>query len=256
MSIIPIYVFWIDLHLPDDNGLELLLEIRDTMPEAFVVMLTTSRLSEDVAMAQRCAANGYITKPFSRRQLQESCESCVQHWDRISRMNLVELSSFRRRIRNEVMATQQVLHKSTPEVQAALHSLKPQWRILVAGAQADVSEQWAAALAADGFVTEHVKSGAEAWKRLNEMPFRLLLTEDTLPDMDAAELLYKMRLNHRSIPAIVVADVDWKCQQPKWRKVGVQKVLNLPLAEGKLQRLVEKEIARSLHELGDIILQN
>jgi CheY-like chemotaxis protein len=247
-------ICFLDLSLPDDTGLGLLLEIRERVPEAFAVMLTTSRTSEDVQLAQRCAANGYITKPFSRKQLQASCEACVQHWNRIERMNLVELRAFRERLRADAAAMQEVLHKPSPEHQAALRSLMPQWQILVVGAQDNAAKQWLSVLEEAGFTAHRCASGAEALEQVQQAPYRLLLTEDTLADMDAAELLYRLRLNHKPVPAVVVTDADWKPRQPKWRKVGAAQVLCAPLSAAKLQRLVEKQMLRSLHELHDIVL--
>lgn len=247
-------ICFLDLSLPDDNGLEMLLEIRDEMPEAYVVMLTSSRLTEDVSLAQRCAANGYITKPFSRKQLRESCEACVRHWKRIDDMNEIEHTAFRRRMRREVAEMQKVLHTPTPEAQAALRELMPRWKILVAGAGEQAGE-WMAVLKEAGCTVTHAKSGGEALTRLTEQPHRLLLSEETLPDMDASELLYRLRVNALALPAIVVVDADWKQNQTKWRKVGANRVLLAPLPEERLRMMVEKEIARSLHEVGDILLQ-
>lgn len=248
-------ICFLDLSLPDDNGLEMLLEIREDTPEAFVVMLTTSRLTEDVMMAQRCKANGYITKPFSRKQLRESCEACAKHWDKIDDMNEIELAVYRERMREDVTQMQKVLHVPTPETKAALDELMPRWNVLVVGERKELSQKWEVVLGGAGCQVTRAKSGGEAIALLNEKPFRLLLTEDTLTDIDASELLYRMRINRLTLPAIVVVDEEWKKQQTKWRKVGANRVLVAPIASEKLRMLVEKEVARSLHEVSGVLLQ-
>lgn len=247
-------ICFLDLSLPDDSGLGMLLEMREEMPEAYVVMLTTSRLTEDVSLAQRCAANGYITKPFSRKQLAESCNGCAKHWARVEDMGEVERTAFRRRMRESVAEMQKVLHTPTPEARAALRELMPRWRIMVVG-DGEQAGEWMAILKEAGCAVTHARTGNEAIGKLIEQPHRLLLSEETLSDVDASELLYRMRLNHLQLPAMVVVDADWKQNQPKWRKVGANRVLLAPLAPERLRILVEKEIARSLHEVGDIMLQ-
>ena len=247
-------ICFLDLNLPDDSGLEMLLEMRENMPEAFVVMLTSSRLTDDVALAQRCAVNGYIVKPFSRKQLRESCEACVKHWRRMDNMNEVERTAFRSRMRDEVTEMQKILHTPTPETRAALQELMPRWEILIVGAGQETAN-WAKSLQQAGCNVTHSKTGAEALEKLNSESFRLLLTEDSLPDIDASELLYRLRLNHLTLPALVVVDVDWKQRQQKWRKVGANRVLCAPLSNEKLHLMIEKEIARSIGEAGDIMLQ-
>lgn len=249
-------IVFLDLSLPDDNGLEVLLEMREERPEAYVVILTTSRLTDDVMMAQRCAANGYITKPFSRKQLQQYCESCVEYWQRIQAMNGVEHMAFCSRQREEAQRMQTVLHAPTPQSKAALEDVMPRWKVMVVGTTEQGAQAWKAELDEAGCQVTHIQGGAEAFHRLKEDgEFRLLLVEDTLPDSDASELLYRLRVNRQFIPAIVVVDEDWKQRQPKWRRVGANRVLRAPLHNGKLRTMVEKEIARSLEGIDDIFLQ-
>lgn len=249
-------IVFLDLSLPDDNGLEVLLEMREERPEAYVVILTTSRLTDDVTMAQRCAANGYITKPFSRKQLQQYCESCAEHRRRIHGMGAIERAAFDERQRQEVQRMQAILHAPTPQTQAALQELLPRWKVMTVGMAEQGALAWKAELDEAGCQVTHLRSGAEAFRRLQEEgDFRLLLVEDTLTDSDAAELLYRLRVNRRFIPAIVVVDEDWKQRQPKWRRVGANRVLRAPLQNGRLRTMVEKEIARSLDAIDDIFLQ-
>jgi DNA-binding response OmpR family regulator len=248
-------ICFLDLSLPDDNGLEMLLEIRDEMPEAFVVMLTSSRMTDDVVLAQRCAANGYIVKPFSRKQLRGACEACVKHWAYIGNMGDIERAAFRKKMRNEVMAMQKVLHAPTPETKAALQELLPRWKIMIAGTGEHYASEWTKVLTEAGCSVTHAKTGSHALAQLVSEPYRLLLTEERLEDVDASELLYRMRVNQLTLPAIVVVDSDWKQSQAKWRKVGANRVLCAPVSNEKLCMIVEKEVARSLHEVGDILLQ-
>lgn len=247
---------FLDLSLPDENGMQVLLEIRESNPEAYIVVLTSSRLSDDVMLAQRCSANGYITKPFSRKQIQAYCESCVKHWEKLEAMGYRERNLFREKLRIDAERMQNVLHAPTPEAKAALQHLMPRWRILLVGKSGGAAEQWQQMLQESGCHTELSDSGTSALEKMREKPFRLVWIDDTLEDMDAAELLYRMRVNQQQMPAIVMVDEDWKAKQTKWRKVGATHVVTGPLKPERVRALVEREIARSLHEVDEIFLQH
>lgn len=249
------HITFLDLSLPDESGMQILLEMRAHDPEAYVVMLTASRMSEDVILAQRCAANGYITKPFSRKQMQGYCEGCVRHFEKLEVMPAAERVALRAQLREDAAKMQTILHAPTPEAQAALQELMPRWRILVVGKEGGQAKRWQATLQAAGCRTDFCESGVKAIEAISAAPFRLVLVEDGLPDMDAAELLYRLRLNQLQATAVVVVDDEWKLRQTKWRKVGATHVVLGPLDDGKVRALVERQIARSLHEVNEIFLQ-
>src|SRR5690606_21887484 len=59
----------LDIDLPDRNGLELLPELLSINPQAYIVMLTSSRVARDVTIAKECGASAYIVKPFTQKQM-------------------------------------------------------------------------------------------------------------------------------------------------------------------------------------------
>jgi len=67
-------ITFMDLDLPDGTGFELLDYIRAHEPEAYVVVLTGSKLREDVMTAQRKGAHGYIIKPFTKSKIEQTIE--------------------------------------------------------------------------------------------------------------------------------------------------------------------------------------
>ncbi len=66
----------LDIALPDGNGQDLLLKIRDIDSKQYVVMMTASRLKEDILKAMQSGAQGYIIKPFSRDMI----EGCIKEF--------------------------------------------------------------------------------------------------------------------------------------------------------------------------------
>ncbi len=72
----------LDMHLPDRPGLEVLQLLRGCPATAVlpVVMLTSSRLPEDVLACYRSGANGYVSKPVAFAQYRSKIASLVDFW--------------------------------------------------------------------------------------------------------------------------------------------------------------------------------
>ncbi|MDB2415368.1 response regulator [Rickettsiales bacterium] len=70
-------IIFLDINLPDGTGYDFLDAI-DTS-ENFVIMLTKSNITADVQKAVSKGANGYIVKPFSRKQIKDSVEKYLKH---------------------------------------------------------------------------------------------------------------------------------------------------------------------------------
>lgn len=64
-------ITFLDIALPDGNGQDLLNDIKKQNKDAFVVMLTASRLVDDIAESACRGAKGYIMKPFSKKRINE-----------------------------------------------------------------------------------------------------------------------------------------------------------------------------------------
>jgi two-component system, chemotaxis family, chemotaxis protein CheY len=59
----------LDISLPDGSGHDLLIKIRTLDKNAYVVMMTASRLKEDILQSMKEGAQGYVVKPFSGETL-------------------------------------------------------------------------------------------------------------------------------------------------------------------------------------------
>lgn len=62
-------ITFLDIALPDGNGHELLRMLKQSNPSSYIVMMTASRLKEDILQAMQEGAQGYIIKPFSSEML-------------------------------------------------------------------------------------------------------------------------------------------------------------------------------------------
>ncbi len=69
----------LDLNLPDGNGLDLALEIRDTEPiaETPILILSAKPLRMIEAVAEQTEACAYLQKPIRPRVLMQKVEECL-----------------------------------------------------------------------------------------------------------------------------------------------------------------------------------
>jgi CheY-like chemotaxis protein len=64
-----IQIVLLDILLPDQNGIDLLSEIKNLSPETSVIMLTAVRDVQEVVRAMKAGASHYITKDFDGEEL-------------------------------------------------------------------------------------------------------------------------------------------------------------------------------------------
>jgi len=63
-------ITFLDIDLPDGTGFEMLDYIRNKEPDAYVVMLTGSKIEADVVTSRQKGARGYTIKPFTKSKIE------------------------------------------------------------------------------------------------------------------------------------------------------------------------------------------
>lgn len=64
-------IILLDIGLPDESGLSVMEKIRVKSKSVYIVIITASRLTDDIEKALKLGANGYIVKPFSKEKIME-----------------------------------------------------------------------------------------------------------------------------------------------------------------------------------------
>ncbi len=69
-----------DINMPNMNGFELLAQIRseDALKNLPVLMVTAEARKEDIVLAAKNGASGYIVKPFTKATLDEKVNKIMQ----------------------------------------------------------------------------------------------------------------------------------------------------------------------------------
>jgi CheY-like chemotaxis protein len=73
LKIVPNIVF-LDIELPDGKGHDLAQKIKEYDPDSYIIMVTGNRLATDIEKAKQNRIDGYIGKPYNKKQIQD----CVQ----------------------------------------------------------------------------------------------------------------------------------------------------------------------------------
>lgn len=69
-------ILFLDIDLPDVNGLDLLKKILSIDPKAYVVMLSGNSQRENIMKAVESGAKGFIGKPFTKEKLLQYIQKC------------------------------------------------------------------------------------------------------------------------------------------------------------------------------------
>lgn len=67
-------LLYLDIELPDIQGIEVLKTIKQRWPDSFVVMVSAQSTLENVQATIQAGADGFIAKPFATQKIKESLE--------------------------------------------------------------------------------------------------------------------------------------------------------------------------------------
>ena len=69
-------VIFIDNKLNDGLGIDLLPELREKQPQAFIVVISAENFADNVARALKNGADDFLGKPLSHREIKRVLQSC------------------------------------------------------------------------------------------------------------------------------------------------------------------------------------
>ena len=70
-------IIFLDIHMPDVNGLDLIKNIMEVDPDAFILTLSADSSTENVLIAMERGAVGFLSKPPSKKKVQEYLAQCI-----------------------------------------------------------------------------------------------------------------------------------------------------------------------------------
>lgn len=88
-------ITFLDIDLPDGDGFAVLDYIRAHDSDAYVIILSGSKLQDDVTLSRQKGAQGYIIKPFTRSKLEHYIDEYVKIREKNIKSTLEEIEKHR-----------------------------------------------------------------------------------------------------------------------------------------------------------------
>lgn len=70
-------IIFLDIHMPDTNGLDLISSIIEVDPDAFILTLSADSSTENVLIAMERGAVGFLSKPPAKKKVEEYLTQCI-----------------------------------------------------------------------------------------------------------------------------------------------------------------------------------
>ncbi len=69
-------VLFLDIHLPNKTGLELIESIKEIDPDAYIIMVSADSSTDNVKISSKHGVKGFMTKPFNRDRVLKHVMNC------------------------------------------------------------------------------------------------------------------------------------------------------------------------------------
>jgi DNA-binding NtrC family response regulator len=253
---------FLDIQLPDGSGIDLLVQMRQLLPEAAVYMITSSQQASDVENARAIGAAGYVLKPFNRARVLACVDDCLQQRQRRASMGDAE---YQRWCDDAKARAKTWLEQHPPQTVVANHNVQAspvqpglsvrrqrlqQWHLAYVGGTRANHQRFAQLCTEVGCQSSGFLAGKAFLRALSQKrSFRFLIVEDDIPDMDPAMLVLQWRNHAPDLPVVLIVDDAWQRDNPKWSMLNVQAFLSKPVSTGSLLAVLEHSLDQELANL-------
>lgn len=250
----------VDIGLPDKNGLDLLPELISYDPEAFIVMLTMSRVASDVRLAKDRGAAGYIIKPFSHKKVADCIAKYKEYKKKLQAMapedragNMLANLKVESLYEDLNQHLEETIQKKQETPHDVLETLLKTWKVLFADDFMVNRERAGVQLAKVGCQIDLAESGADILAKVAKENYNVALIDSTMSDMTGYEVAKEIRqieakrgVKERSILIIMTENSD-ELDRHLWQKAGMNDFIKKPANFGKIREMIHKHAKRELN---------
>lgn len=249
-------ITFLDIGLPDGNGLDLLKSLKTINPDAFVVMLTMSNVSTDVYLAIKRGAAGYIVKPYApdifytyfkrfrlyKQKLNDfTPEEKVQFYHDMFEEEDVQAAS-------KLEDTEFGLIPTREEIIAT-------WKVLFVDDFLNNRVHAKKYIEKIGYKVDITDDGNNAIKMVEDEGYHLIFLDCKMPQMDgyeATQIIRSKEAQGKLTPAIIIglADSQKEADNGRWQKCGMDHYLVKPIQFTKLAEITEKYVNEYIEKTG------
>lgn len=230
------HIVFLDMNLPDGNGLNLLREFLEKKSDTYIVMVTVNRRIQNVTQALELGAKGYVAKPFNKKSLLKHVNSCIQ---------VIGPENLKQEIHTDdpIEIAQESVINDNQDI-LSLADVHKNWRILFADSihhNCEAAKRAFQELGCHQVVT--VMDGDLAWKLMQQSNFQLVFFETHLPKCNGYDLTQMIRDKQKGEEFqtyIVGMQPEQKSESKKWLYAGMNECITKPFNLSGLQRIADK----------------
>lgn len=241
----------LDIGLPDKNGLELLPELIEFNPEAFIVMLTASSLAKDVENAKEHGAAGYITKPFSYKKVEDCIIKYEEYREKLKKLSSEERAShliktLKVEAVDEDLLREREIERKRLEKEKAIREKIKTWRVLFVDDYPTNRKRAGTQLKKLGCEVDIAGSGQNALDLAAEHKYDLIFLDTRMrPGMDGYEVAETLRIREKDgekETSIIIGMIEFtdEIEAKLWKEIGMDNYIKKPSRFSDLREMMEK----------------
>ncbi|MBI1276418.1 response regulator [bacterium] len=247
-------ITFLDIGLPDGDGLSLLTHIKKITPAAYIIMLTASRILDDVETASRQGAVGYITKPFTRQKIMNYIQAYGEYRKQLEMTASDGIGPMQRALFSQAHAEQlielpSVKPQDTPS--AIRKHLLSGWRVLYAGESEKDGQQVCTLLSGIGCKADLALNEEGLRTLTRHCQYNVIFLSDDMPSDNPQTMLVALRELQASASITLITEDKWQKDNPKWRLMGVSNILVKPVTTSALLQVLESELQQTINRMGE-----
>lgn len=249
-------IIFLDIGLPDKNGLRLLAEMKQQRVEAYIIMLTASRVTADVLAAKDLGAAGYILKPFSRGKLQEVINMHAQYKEQSARLgpeDRQDLQTYYFQRAQEISERQPQDEKNAP-IAAIDHLMREMfagWQVLYVDESSAFSAYVAEILSQVHCSVLVAEDEILAMGQLSKHTIGRLMVTSTLNGGSSQGFCNRVRQLYPLLAISIVIDDAEEAHDPRWQMIGIHDFLLRPFKINTLLHHMEQALLSDIQRRGE-----
>lgn len=247
-------IVFLDIMLPDMSGLSLLARMKQMNPECFIVMITASKMPEDIEYANQGGASAYICKPYNRQKILGTLDLYRQHQESLANLSPQEKEQARahcfdqaRKLQGELEPPVSVV-TALPEIR---RKIMASWRWLMVTDDAELAMNVRKYMSQFESTLDVVTTAEMAASKLEHHAYESVFIDADLPENSVTDVALKIRDRNQDIPLIVMMKASWQRENPKWQMLKVESFIFKPVTKSILQGVLESRLHNHLAAMKD-----
>lgn len=242
-------ITFLDIGLPDANGLDMLAHMKKLYPEAFIVILTASRVVEDVEKARYLGAAGYIVKPFSRGKVRAYLDLYHDYVEQLEKLDTEELAKIYQECFEHADAIQMDFDRHDTPMQLRQRekdTLFRSWRLLYVDDEVENGERVMKRLQQAGCSIEVVNNPHEALEAVSKFHYDMIFISQEMREMSGIKLADELRRAEWWRPIVIITQDKLLPGDSTYTKLKIARFVMRPVKYNTLLAVIGKEIERYL----------